>query len=240
MSAGEYIPTGRTSLVKDAEKPIQVQTEYASRPYPRITTCVSHRGQVVHKIEKRLKRELSSEGEQQRAEMAIARQHAEVLSIIQQQARTGSGRVPQAIDCPDLSCGGQEAQPLPNAQQTTEGNAQPLAIDEPATLGERIRETVGVEHVFEMDSHGNFRGVHAQKQFRSEFKALFKNLPDLLDVFALMPESDFRREQGVCEIERDRLYLISTGTECYLVTVRPIERGTDFEKSFKHLLQSYQ
>ena len=239
MCAVEYIPTGRTSLVNDKGKPFQVQTEYAAHPYPRITTCVSHQGQVVHKVEKRLKRELSSEDEKCRAEKALAYQHGEVLAIIQKQSQADSAGSPGTFDCPSESVVAlaTDSKSIIEVDEPSQ-SAAPETTNETPTLKQLIHETVGVEHIFELDSHGNFRGVATEKQFRSEYKSLFKNLKDLLDVFALLPGSDFQRERGVYEIERDRLYLISAGPDCFFVTVRPIVRGTDFENSFRDLLGS--
>ena len=60
MSTSEFIPVGRTSLVRKRGLNLQVQTEYASRPSPRITTTILSDGQVLHKVERTLKTCVSS------------------------------------------------------------------------------------------------------------------------------------------------------------------------------------
>ena len=66
MMVERYIPAGRTSLVKTGSGSLQLQTEYAYHPYPRITTAIQSSGQVLHKVEKRLAKEIGSIEEQQR------------------------------------------------------------------------------------------------------------------------------------------------------------------------------
>ncbi len=93
MTDDTFIPVGRTSLVRKGAVAIQVQTEYASRPYPRLTTTVLNSGQVVHKIDRKLKQVVTSLTAQREVEAAIARQHQETLSLIQ--------AVPTAETAPD-------------------------------------------------------------------------------------------------------------------------------------------
>lgn len=73
-------------MVKKGELQLQVQTEYAQRPAPRITTTILNSGQVVNKIERALEHEIGSLDEQARVEVALKRQHLEVIGILQEQA----------------------------------------------------------------------------------------------------------------------------------------------------------
>ena len=84
MTTSNLIPNGRTSRVKKGETSLQVQTEYAYRPYPRLTTTVLNDGQVLHKIEKKLDRPIGSVEEQSEIERMIKRQHSDVVSIIEE------------------------------------------------------------------------------------------------------------------------------------------------------------
>ncbi len=235
MAKPEYIPTGRTSLVKDGPQPIQVQTEYAEHPYPRITTTVSNQGQVIHKVERKLKRALASDDEERRAEVVMARQHSEVEAIIQQQARAAAERLEdlslsQPIDLQENTNPPQRATaPAP----VTEADADFRTV--PLTMMERVKAVDGVCHVYHLDNNGEFFSENARAQFRSNFKKVYRNLSDLLDVFPEVQDG-FLREQGVVEIERNQLYFLSTGEECFFVTV---ERGffdVNFEKLFKGLI----
>lgn len=96
MAEMDYIPTGRTSLVKRGDIALQVQTEYARRPNPRVTTCIATNGRVLHKVEKALDGPVASVEEQLRVELFIKRQHSEILSIIEQAAfDPKTGFIPQ-------------------------------------------------------------------------------------------------------------------------------------------------
>lgn len=226
MAAQRFIPAGRTALVQpatgqtDSERQnagsgrtqvaLQVQTEYAHNPYPRITTTILNSGQVVHKVEKKLDRTVQSLEEQQLVEGMLNHQHSEVLAILKrQQGHASAGR--------------ETAQEAPV---------------KPASIVERLRAIPGSEHIFRLDNKGNFIGRATKTQFRKSFKAVFKNLPALMEVFAELA-GDFpqpRRQSGVCEVERDRLYFASTGSECIFITVRRVDRDTDYEKAIKEAI----
>ena len=82
MATADLIPTGRTSLVKRGEVSLQVQTEYAHRPLPRITTTVQQDGRVLQKIERSLDNPIASIEEKNLMEDTIRKQHLEILTII--------------------------------------------------------------------------------------------------------------------------------------------------------------
>lgn len=200
----EFLPAGRTSLVKDGAVPLQVQTEYAFRPYPRITTTVLSNGQVVHKVEKRLLQPISSLDEQASVERFLKIQHGEVLNTIKTN--------PPPILAPVVN--------LPQPEQ------------ENLTTYEKLAAVPGVQRIFHIDAVGNFFGMDDKHQFKETFGAVLKNLDVIMDVFVLAPERD-RRERGVCEVERDRLYFVSCGRECYFLSVRRVDGETCYEKVIK-------
>lgn len=235
MRKPEYIPTGRTSLFKDGPQPIQVQTEYAEHPYPRITTTVSNQGQVIHKVEMKLKRVLVSDDEARRAEAVLARQHGEVEAIIQQQARVAAECLndlasSQPIDLPENMNDPESVNP-PQPDDPEQAAAPPV----PPSMMERLKAVEEVRHIYHLANDGEFFSENARAQFRSSFKKIYRNMSDLLDVFPEVGDG-FLREQGVVEVERNRLYFLSTGEECFIVTV---ERGfseINFEKLLKELI----
>lgn len=61
---------------------IQIQTEYAWTPHPRITTSVVLDGVIIHKIQKDWKGNLESDEERNIVSQLINKQHDEVESII--------------------------------------------------------------------------------------------------------------------------------------------------------------
>jgi hypothetical protein len=78
----KYQPPGRLSKVTGQDYMIQIQTEFAWNPQPRITTSVVLDGVIVHKIQKEWKGQLETEEEQQIVGRYINRQHDEVEKIV--------------------------------------------------------------------------------------------------------------------------------------------------------------
>ncbi len=214
MATNRYIPAGRTSLVKRESGPLQLQTEYTYRPYPRITTTILNSGQVLHKIEKRLPRVVASAQELTRMEEIIRHQHAEVERIVQLQD------VPQRAGSPQ--------------EQTPPAQSPEMESEEsPSGLRESLRKVPGVEHIYRLSNDGTFHGQATAHQFKKAFATIFKGLHDLLTLFDELPGPGPRRRRGIYEVERNRLYLISTGDECLFVTVNRTDLNTDYEKALK-------
>lgn len=209
MAASNYIPTGRTSLAKKGEISLQVQTEYASRPSPRITTTILKSGQVLHKIERNLSSTIESIAEMNHMEVAIRRQHSQVIEIIQKSETMDSAALPH-----------------PKAKSDKR----------PATAMDRLGRLPGRHRVFRMDNEGNFDSPQASDLFKTTFAEVFKCLHELISVFAKVPGVGLIREQGVCEVERDSLYLVSSGSEFYLFYLLEVEPGIDYEKALKDAL----
>jgi hypothetical protein len=222
MASADFIPTGRTSLVKHGTTELQIQTEYAWRPAPRITTTVLRSGQVVQKIEHNLARPIDSLEEKDRVEASIRKQHVEVVDIIQR----GSQRI--AIP-PEI------LQEKPRAKQP---EAKPYP--KPINLGpvmEQLSKLPGKHRVFRLDNDGNFPDAALSKEFRKMYKSVFKNLHELISVFAEVPGIGFTREAGVVEVERDALYLISSGTEFYILCIIRPDYSIEYEKEIRALLK---
>jgi len=245
MSADEFIPTGRTASVSAGLDAVQVQTEYAPNPSPRITTTVFKKGRVLHKVEIKLKRSLATTEECKRAEAVLARQHGEVISIIKDQQECqatcmGSSIPTDLCDGPEQSAEApitpDAAPETPKSEPSRAGIADAEAERYLRTTAERLRDIPGVEYVFHLDNAGNFFGQREETQFRKSFRKLARNVRDLIDVFTKIPGSGLQREAGVFEVERDRLYVASSGEECYFVTVIPADRETDYETAIKRVV----
>jgi len=228
MAMADLIPTGRTSLVKHNNTALQVQTEYAHRPVPRITTTVQRSGQVIQKIEHNLDQPIADIEEKDRVEATIRKQHAEVIDIIQR----GSQRIqipPELLDGP---------MPKTTPPRPKAGEPKPYPQPDPTlTLLERLNRLPGQHRVFRLDTEGNFPDANVSNEFRKMFKAVFKNLHELITVFATVPGIGLTRETGVCEIERDGLYLISAGTEFYLFVLERPDYSIEYEREIRALLK---
>lgn len=208
MASNQYIPAGCTSLVKKGSAPLQVQTEYAMRPYPRVTTTILNAGQVVFKVVKKLEQPVMSVDEQSRMETFMKNQHAEIIRIVREQPEGSSFGLKSKL-----------------AAHT---NAPPVV--------DRLRSIPGIQHVYVLNPNGDFSGRHSGQHFRKAFSRIARNLHEIMDVFRPLDGIQPQREQGIYEVERDRLYFASAGKECYFISVRRSDRATDFEKAIKDAL----
>ena len=202
---------GRTSLVRRGRDSLQVQTEYAARPNPRITTTVLNSGRVMHKIEKKLDQLVASADDQLRTERSIARQHADVVEIIENNY--------QEMSSPEEN----SASPQPVSNRTR-------------SLFELMAAIPGVRRIYRLGYDGRFGDETTSKQFQKAFGSLFKHLSDLIEVFVELPGERKRREMGVYDIERDRLYLVSAGSEFYFLVVNRVDRETNYEHEIRKIL----
>lgn len=99
-----YIPNGRLSAVPYGDDKVQIQTEFAAHPRPRVTTSVVLAGRVVHKEEQSWDGETETAEGQHSLEQALKRQHVEVHERVESkvvemlsrpQATTSSVRLPE-------------------------------------------------------------------------------------------------------------------------------------------------
>ena len=212
MSTADLIPTGRTSLVKKGQIALQVQTEYAHRPLPRITTTILEQGRVVHKVERSLEKKIDSIEEKNRMELTIRKQHAEVISIIE------SSRVAEKI--------------------VAVARKQPPPVQPRLSTMEQLQQIPGIHRVYDVDNEGNFKELEASEEFKRNFGLVFKSLSEIIDVFSLLPGVGITRERGVYEVERDKLYLISEGTHFYFFYILRSDSSVDYEKEIQKIVHS--
>ncbi len=208
MTTDAFIPVGRTSLAKQGAVPLQVQTEYAARPYPRITTTVLNGGQVLHKIERKLEQAVASMEERSRAEALIHKQHGEVVRLIEEEVLQSSAL---------------ELQPAPPGF-----NELPVY--------DRLASVPGFQHFFRLNLEGVFAGNTAVQQFKKTFRRVYKDLPQIIELFPYAPGGMGMRSTGVYEVIRNSLYFVSTGPECYFVSVKPESTDVDYETILKEVL----
>ena len=146
--------------------------------------------------------------EQDKAATIMRRQHAEVASIVENEASNLTLQVP--------------VNPEPKPRHLT--------------AYEKLCQLPGAERVFRMDINGNFVDAQVSDQFRESMKNVFRNINDLVEVFIREPGVGMTREKGVYEVERDRLYLASAGAEFYFILVKPPNRATDYERIIKEIV----
>jgi len=187
----QYIPAGRTSLVKKGRTEFQLQTEYAGKPQPRITTTIFSDGQVLHKVTKAINKEITSIEEMHLVEKFIRTQHVEISNIIREKG-------------------------LPTEPQSTAGIPQEKTrsqrINEMPEVELLFRVTPEGKIADTSWLTGNFKKL---------FKHVLKELPQMMVVFASLHDQPGQHERGIYEIERGRILLASTGVEFYLILLRP-------------------
>lgn len=232
MNLSQFIPAGRTGLVKKGKNAYQIQTEYNYRPYPRLTTTISTEGRVLHKVEKKLDKPIESFEEQAVVEQALVRQHAEVSKIIRN--NNGNKQISgEALNSKEKTVD----QSVYSSQPQIVTPDEPLVANAPdLPLHEQFRKLPGVRHVFELDEEGNFVSKQSSDIFKNEYGFIFKNIRELLEIFRTVPGVTLSREKGVYEVERNGLYMVSVGDCFYFVTVEYPARDFNYERTIKDLV----
>lgn len=141
-----------------------MQTEYASRPHPRITTTIFSQGQVLHKIEKAIDNGVESIEEMHDVEDVINAQHREISKIIREK-----GLPPKPV----------EKAPKP---------AVKIRSDQIRNLDE-VKKVYLVTPDGKISGD-----KETTKEFSKMFKHILKELPEMLKVFTSLPGVERREE----------------------------------------------
>ena len=202
MAQADLIPAGRTSRIVRGSTELQIQTEYAYRPQPRLTTSVISKGQIIRKIQQELPAPITSLEEKNKVEDLLRRQHAEILNIINSKKK--------------------------EANQTIKDNPPPKPEPTSLSLIDRLASIEGVDRVIRINNDGQFESDNVSEEFKKMFSSVFKGIGEILEIFSQLPGG--KREEGVCALEPDRLYLVSSGYECYFILAHLINPDIDIEK----------
>ena len=234
-----YVPAGKTSIIKRGNLSYQLQTEYAYRPYPRITTTILNEGQVLKKIERKLDNAIESIEEQNRVQDIIQSQHNEVFRLLRKDStiQKNSTIKPSPISEQPV----EKIKKPENLQKKTYPQVIPddievVNVTDKESILERFSSINGIEHVYQIDNSGEFKSDAALKHFRKDFKKTFKILTELLEIFPILDQETLYRESGIYEVEKDRLYLVSHGKRCYFISVIPNDTNINYEKSIKECI----
>ncbi len=200
MAQADLIPAGRTSRIVRGSTELQIQTEYAYRPRPRLTTSIISKGQIIQKIQQELSAPITTMDEKNKIEDLLRKQHAEVLTII------GNKKLKTDITIRD----------------------KPTLAPTSLSLVDRLAAIEGIEKVFRINNNGVFESPNVTTEFKMMFAAVFKSLNEILEIFSQLPGG--KREEGVCALEPNRLYLASSGYECYFILVNLVDESIDIEK----------
>lgn len=281
-----YIPAGRSGLVAKGEFELQVQTEYAPRPIPRISTTILCSGELLHRIDVPLDDPIESQKDVATAERLIMLQHGEVLRIVKADNFGLDSEFPYAnlwlrlypdtgldatgkIDIRgrlsastswsvdgetgslDTRDGSSEdySEGQSSGEVSNTGSLKISEYHEPRlsdsekirklnrTTLERLYSIDGVEKIIPVEWHGKFLTEDAEKEFKRQFRAVYKKLDQALDVFP--PLSGARgRQEGIYELESRRLYMVSHCAFVYFVIMRHMPFTEPIEDVIREALKS--
>lgn len=282
----QFIPAGRTALVTKGEFELQVQTEYASRPIPRISSSILCSGELLHRIDVPLDDPIESLEDLATAERLIMLQHGEVLRIVKADnfgldsefpygnlwlrlypdtSLDATGKIDFAVRAGALTqwSAADETGSRDNSDNSSEDSSGEQSFVEVSNTGslkiseyhepklsdsekirklnrttlERLYSIDGVEKIIPVEWHGKFLTEDAEKEFKRQFRAVYKKLDQALDVFP--PLSGGRgREEGIYELESRRLYMVSHCAFVYFVIMRHIPFSRPIEDVIREALNS--
>lgn len=86
MEATDNMLPGKLGYHKFGEKTLQVQTEFALRPRPRITSSVVVDGRIVHKTDREWTEDLSIPDNREKLEAILADQHKTTMEMVVERA----------------------------------------------------------------------------------------------------------------------------------------------------------
>ncbi len=232
MNLTQYIPSGRTSLVKKDGAGLQIQTEYAYRPYARITTTIIHEGQVLHKIEKKLVKPIESFEEQAVMENRMNKQHQDVVAIIKE---NDASSLLQKSESQKIKIA-KQTQETATIENNIESDIAPQASPKEFSFDDKFKAIAGVKYVYHLNIDGEFVNKIESDNFKKSFSVVFKSISELIEIFTLMPGVTFSRQCGVYEVERNKLYLVSSGDDIYFVLIEKALSAINYEKELKTII----
>ena len=222
MSLDQYIPAGRTSLIKKGKQDLQIQTEYAYRPRPRITTSIAVSGRVIQKIERELPKPIDSEEQQVRVQRTIVQQHAEILSLIKKRVAGKEASLKPVSEILEP-----QTQPVAEKSVTRE-----VAYEH---IPDMLMNLPGVSQIFRLTNDGDFVEDGSENKFRKKHRKIFKNLADMMELYG-REQGGIKREVGVYEIQPEKLYFASSGVECYFIVINEPSLELNYEISIQDII----
>jgi hypothetical protein len=201
----QYIPAGRTSMVKKGKSEFQLQTEYAAIPQPRVTTTIFSQGQVLYKVEKNIGGPIDSIEEMHRIEEIIKSQHSEISKTLRERG-------------------------IPPIHSSITGDESEAGLLKQL---KQIEEVEGAFLISPEGKIADDRQI--TREFKKSFKHVFKELPHFINVFASLPGNGNRREEGIFEIEPGKIILVSTGIDFYLIFIRAGSAGAAVKDKLRRI-----
>lgn len=210
MEAIDYMPPGKLSAHRHGDKLLQVQTEFATRPKPRITSTVVLDGRTVHKTDREWTEDLSREENRLYLEIILDEQHRATMALV-------VDRAPEFVE---------NGRPSP-----TPGGDGYEAATFRDTIEEVLRTVPYTMAIYEFDQNGEiiyrrlFRDMVAEwdREF-SALSAIVFGMPQIIKV------GDFR--QGIVYFSAENLITASIRGRAFGIM-------TDPETTVEHLRRDF-
>ncbi len=209
-----YIAQGKLGSYQKNDKLFQVQTEFAHRPRPRVSSSVVLDGRTIHKADKEWTGDLTTDEGRAELDAFIAAQHKATMDLI-------ASRADEFLDAP-------------SATPATDGYDAPTIAD---TIEEVLQSVPYVIGLYEFDDAG---AITHRKHFRDvvadwdrEFVALGTlvfGLPNIIRV------GDFR--YGLVRFGAENLITARIGSRAFGILTDPSATVEHLRRDFPELFEA--
>jgi hypothetical protein len=180
---GNFNPSGISSQIKIEGKLFHLQTEFAPRPKPRITTSIILNGETVHKIDNLWEEPLETEEEKEKIESFLRKQHETAVKFTKENAAD-----------------------FIKAEETEVIKKEPKSIF--SDLWKRISNLEGIENLTAISQDGSVFYSEKGDQFASQISPLAVNCNRFANFLSQISRlGEF--EGGVVEANNKRIAFIN-------------------------------
>jgi len=211
---GDFIPPGRLSGYKHAGKTIQVQTEYAPRPRPRVTTSVVLDGRIVHKLDRPWEDGVDTDELQKALESSLAEQHRQAMEMVKTRATEYVGTAKTTED--------------------TSGYGQGSFRDSMVEVLGSLPSVIGV---YEIDQAGKIIYTHNYRDIYAEWDREFEMLAQLAEEFPnIIRVGKFC--YGNCWFPAENVIVISIQNRTFGIMTEPSGSIDEIRQEFPELFEA--
>lgn len=214
----DFIPPGRLSSHKHAGKTIQVQTEYATRPHPRVTTSVVLDGRIVHKIDYSWDLGVETEELRKALESHLANQHRQSL----EQVKARASEYVQGMADSGADCGATSAYPEPSYRDS---------------MTEVLGSVPYVTGICEIDQTGAVIYSRDFRNIQTDLSREFQMFGSLISSFAeIIRVGEFR--YGCCWFSADNVVLVNLRGRLFAIMTEPAGSIERIQHEFPELFEA--
>ena len=184
---GNFNPAGLSSQIKIEGKVFHLQTEFAQRPKPRITTSIILSGETIHKIDHPWEESWETEEERNKIDSFIKEQHEKAIRFIKE-------NVSNFI----------KEETIEEEKEILKKEPQSILLD----LWKKIAELPGIEKLTAISSDGSMFYSEGGDEFGARISPLVvgsNKFADLLSGVSRLGEF----EGGIIETKQERIAFIN-------------------------------